>query len=88
MTSRLLKYLNQTKSKEWGCKERYEKGVMYREVNYAYLAGHYAGMLDELIAMIGHDRVAALVAAHDDVMATMATMATMAEPSPPTTEDV
>ena len=31
---------------------------------YAYLSGHYTALLDELIRIIGKDKVRALVAAH------------------------
>lgn len=64
--SRLADYLQAMKRGGPGWREAHENrecpsGHVYR------LMGHYEGMLEELIDLIGIDRVLALVEAHDAV---------------------
>jgi len=78
--SRLQEYLRAVGApgeEQRGCRDRYEaklSNVFEGSVtgnkgkkNYAFLSGHYYGMLDELIDMIGRSRVVALCDAHANI---------------------
>lgn len=65
--SRLAKYLDHMAKNAMGWKNDYENCVMGGEARYARLAGHYNGMLDDLIRLVGYGRVLALVSADDAV---------------------
>lgn len=65
--SRLAKYLSHMAKNALGWKNDYERCVMCGEDRYARLAGHYNGMLDDLIRIVGYGRVLALVSADDAI---------------------
>lgn len=70
--SRLREYLRAmdvSGEEQRGCRDRYDRSVTgdKGDKNYAFLSGHYYGMLDELIDMIGRSRVVALCDAHADI---------------------
>ena len=69
MSQRLLDYLNMMDGSP-GCVTRYENQIVgghSPEHARIYISGWYAGVLDELIAMIGRDKVHRLVVAHIDL---------------------
>lgn len=66
MSSRLRKYLEARERGGFGWGANYDSTVA-PDGNYAYLAGHYAGLLDDVLRAIGARRFAALLDAHDAI---------------------
>lgn len=62
--SRLGEYLKRKQAGGFGWRVDYDRTI---GEDKAYLLGHYGGMLDELIDMIGVEKLRALVAAHEDI---------------------
>ena len=61
---RLAEDLRQRADGGFGWRRRYEFGLDGAAVP-GWLAGHYAGLLDDVIRLVGAERIAALTAAAD-----------------------
>ena len=70
----LLKYLDKKERGEWGWVPRYEaeiserfEGKDVRQVNWAYLSGHYSALLEQIIDALGVERTRRLAYALLDI---------------------
>ena len=79
-SSRLRVYLDQSRNREPGWRGRWERELFDERNTVLRLLGYYQGMLDELIAIIGHDRAVRLIGAHDDLEDHIATMSAEVQP--------
>jgi hypothetical protein len=70
MSARLHRYLDARRDGDLGWVARYEGEVCPGrgpDATVAWLAGHYQGLLDDLIAIVGDRAASALVAAHIEI---------------------
>jgi hypothetical protein len=63
---RLIEYLDAVDG-SFGCRARYEQRILGDEQNHAYLSGHYAGLVDELVRLVGRDRLRRLASVMDEI---------------------
>ena len=64
--SRLSEYLSARAAGGMGWVDRYEKSLFGDgDVNYGLLAGHYQGLVGDIITAVGHCRLVSLVDALD-----------------------